>query len=43
MSKKGKKEMPKDRKIERVKLEQEIDQKGLEHIIFLKEELRIIE
>ena len=28
----------KDQKIEKVRLEQEIDQKELEHIIFLKEE-----
>ena len=35
---KDKKLIKKDQKIEKVRLEQEIDQKELEHIIFLKEE-----
>ena len=43
MNKKDKKEMQKDLKTEKVKLEQEIDQKESEHIIFHKEELQIIE
>ena len=37
------KKMMKDPKIEKVKLEQEIDLKELEPIIFHKEELQIIE
>ena len=43
MIKKDKKETPKDPKTERAKLEQGIDQKGLEHIISHKEESQIIE
>ena len=43
MKLKEKKKIFKERKIEKTKSAQVIDQKGLEHIIFLKEELQIIE
>ena len=43
MSRIDKKEILKDLKIGKAKLEQEIGQKGLEHIIFHKEESQTIE
>ena len=43
MNRKDKKETLKDPKTGRAKSEQEIDQKGLEHITFHKEESQIIE